>query len=142
MTKHPWENEPDRAEFKHRGFACLALRGPADAWCGYVAVPPGHPAHGQHYDQVDAHVHGGLTYSSACQGEICHIPEPGEPDDVWWLGFDCAHGGDVIPGFFKLREEKMPQLSSFCGLSGEVYRDLEYVKGEIRSLAEQLRHGS
>src|SRR5215510_304522 len=28
---------------------------------------------------------------------ICHTPSPGEPDNVWWLGFDCCHLGDLYP---------------------------------------------
>lgn len=39
----PWTAEPDREEWRHSsGLACLARRGPMGAWCGYVAVPPGH----------------------------------------------------------------------------------------------------
>jgi hypothetical protein len=87
----PWDQEPDRDLWKHAGLACLVNRGPMGAWCGYVAVPPGHPAHRKHYNEVDVEVHGGLTYSEECQGVICHTPKPGEPDDVWWLGFDCGH---------------------------------------------------
>ena len=32
-------------------------------------------------------VHGGLTYAAD------HAPY-GEPDGLWWFGFDCAHGGE------------------------------------------------
>lgn len=81
-----------REEFRSPdGFACLIRRTNIGIWCGYVAVPPGHPWHGKHYDAVDADVHGGLTYAEPCSGEICHVPQPGESDDVWWLGFDCGH---------------------------------------------------
>src|SRR5690606_29850193 len=99
----PWDNEPeDTVECRVAGFPCLLVRGPSGAWCGYVGVPPGHSLHGKSYgdDAVDAlNVHGGITYGGACQvgGHICHVPAPGEPDDVWWLGFDCNHSGDVSP---------------------------------------------
>jgi hypothetical protein len=143
VVTQPWENEPDRVEFNHVGFPCLALRGPVGAWCGYVAVPPGHPMHTKPYNAVDVAVHGGLTYAGVCQGPICHKPEPGEPDDVWWLGFDCAHFGDLTPSMVKLRQ-KMPEIfGQFDHLhTNEVYRDLEYVKNEIRQLAEQLAQAS
>ena len=97
--ERPWLKEPDRVLFKYEGFPCLLNRAPTGAWCGYVGVPPGHPAHGKDYGDVEVHVHGGLTYSDSCQedGPICHVPEPGEPDDVWWLGFDCAHYNDFAP---------------------------------------------
>lgn len=104
----PWVGEPDRVEWRIggmlRGLVCLAVRGPFGNWCGYVGVPPGHPAHGQHYgaDSIeDLHVHGGLTFAGPCDvgehAQICHVPEPGEPDAVWWLGFDCGHGLDYSP---------------------------------------------
>jgi len=106
----PWVGEPDRVEWRIggalHGLVCLAARGPSGSWCGYVGVPPGHPAHGKGYDAVhelrELDVHGGLTFAAPCDvGEhavICHVPEPGEPDAVWWLGFDCAHAWDYSPG--------------------------------------------
>ncbi len=69
-------------------------------------------------------VHGGLTYSDKCRGEICHMPAPGEADDVWWLGFDCGHAGDYIP--------------RHRGIGGDVYRDVAYVKAEVERLAVQI----
>jgi hypothetical protein len=32
------------------------VRGPSGSWCGYVGVPPGHPAHGLHYDGIPVEV--------------------------------------------------------------------------------------
>lgn len=62
---------------------------------------------------------------------ICHIPAPGEPDNVWWFGFDCAHSGDLAPAYDSLNGYD----SSYC--------DLEYVRREVTSLAAQLsRHAS
>jgi len=43
--------------------------------------------------------------------------------DIWWIGFDCAHLGDLVPG----------SSSS----SGGVYRDEEYVRSEIKGLLAQ-----
>lgn len=125
----PWDGEPDHVEFEHAGLPCLLHRGPSGAWCGYVAVAPGHPAHGTPYMDVDVSVHGGLTYGAACQGSICHVPKPGEPDNVWWLGFDCVHDGDQAPGHLALN-----------GLlwSGGTYRTMEYARRETEYLARQL----
>src|SRR6266496_32796 len=84
----PWDNEPDRLEWRDKatGFPCLIVRNRMGGLCGYVGVPTKHPFHGKNYDSVNISVHGGLTYSGACAGHICHIPKPGETDDVWWLG--------------------------------------------------------
>jgi hypothetical protein len=116
------------------GLPCLIKRGPVGALCGYVAVPEGHPWYRVHYFDVTPHpnVHGELTYASHCQeGDdpaqtICHIPEPGEPDNVWWLGFDCAHAGDLTP------------LPGCYRGSGDAYRTLAYVEAECARLAQQI----
>lgn len=138
----PWDDEPeDRIEWKDEatGLSCLMRRNRNGAWCGYVAVPPSHPAHSKDYDEVDVRVHGGLTYSAKCHGDICHVPAPGEPDDVWWLGFDCAHSSDITPsrrdpafaGISLLTDRGIP--------SGLAYRTRDYVRNEVTRLAAQLK---
>lgn len=123
----PWDDEPDdRVEWRSEGLACLMVRNYSGAWCGYVGVPPGHPWHGVNYNDVDAIVHGGLTYSDRCAGHICHVPSEGEPHDVWWLGFDCFHSGDKPP----LGRPWFP---------GGTYRDARYVRSEVNGLARQAR---
>jgi len=126
-----WDHEPDRVEGEHAGFPTLARRGPMGSWCGYVAVPPGHYDHGIYYGEVDGDldVHGGLTYSGLCHGAICHVPKPGEPDNVWWFGFDCGHYRDITPGMMKYH---------FGSDEYSTYKDLSYVQEEIKKLAEQL----
>jgi hypothetical protein len=135
--KGPWLEEPDRVEFKHAGFACLLHRNARfGTWCGYVGVPPSHPAHGKGYDDIDVDVHGGLTYADHCQAEgpICHTPEPGQPDHLYWFGFDCGHAGDLAP-----YREALLGLKPFPGgRYRDVYRDQAYVETETKRLAEQL----
>lgn len=131
MTDEPWKGEPDREEFVHAGLPCILRRGPMGVWCGYVGVPPEHPWHGRGCDEVEVSVHGGLNYSEACDHElgVCHVPAPGASDDVWWFGFDCAHGGDRIP--------KMERLALRSFTTG-VYRTIHYARMETRALADQL----
>lgn len=130
----PWDDEPDKVQWldHETRLPCLIIRNPMGGLCGYVGVGTGHPWFGVHYDSVSPHpdVHGGLTYSDSCSGpgeepRICHIVEPGEDDNVWWLGFDCIHAGDAAPGLTLFRDDK--------------YRDLAYVKQEVESLARQAR---
>lgn len=123
----PWDGEPDRWEDRHAGFPVLAVRNSLGNWCGYVGVPPGHPWHGRGYDDVDARVHGGLTYAGLCNGVICHVPRQGEPSEVFWFGFDCAHAGDLTPSMF----------SRYGGYPGDVYRNLGYVQMQTLRLADQ-----
>jgi hypothetical protein len=108
---------------------------------------------------MDLDVHGGITYSGHCQGDICHKPAPGESDEVWWIGFDCAHFFDVLPLmeaatkmlsqaeetplFFSavkmlFQAEETPLFFSAVKQSLSVYRDTAYVKKEVESLADQL----
>ena len=69
---------------------------------------------------------------------ICHVPEPGRPDDVWWFGFDCAHAWDFSPGMAAYwRRTGRPEFAH-RGYD-EVYRTAEYVKAECGRLAAQLK---
>ena len=62
---------------------------------------------------------------------ICHLPEPGEPDDVWWLGFDCAHLGDTTPAYDAQDSGRRFARDGY-------YKNFCYVEAQVRSLAEQL----
>jgi hypothetical protein len=131
----PWQDEPDHVDFEHAGLPCILHRNGGGAWCGYAAVPPGHPAHGKEYGgDIDVTVHGGITYGEGCRGSVCHVPKPGEPDNVWWLGFDCGHAYDLAPG--DEAHFRALGLSVFPGY--KTYRDLAYVRRETERLAEQL----
>lgn len=125
----PWVEEPDREDFRYAGLACFVHRGPSGHWCGYVGVPPAHPLYGKNGDDIDVEVHGGLTYSSRCAGHICHVPRNGEPDTVWWFGFDCAHLGDMSPA-----DNRYDRHSPH-----ETYKTVSYAKTETRRLAKQLK---
>lgn len=134
----PWDFEGDREEWKTAaGLPGLMVRNRQGSWCGYAAVPPGHPYHGKGYDDVDVDAHGGLTYADSCGGNIFHVPEPGEPDDVWWLGFDCAHYTDLSPGMMA-SEMKYGFPERELLFPVPVYRDEAYVRAEVEQLAAQL----
>lgn len=143
----PWQDEPDLVEWRHEasGYALLMVRAAGTgSWCGYVGLPPGHPFHGQEYGDVDRSAdlpaHGGLTYSGECFGRICHVPKPGEVDDVWWLGFDCAHAGDLSPAMDALIAT-LPN-GGWRDEAGhnpdDRYRSLDYVRGVTEALAAAL----
>jgi hypothetical protein len=138
----PWHDEPDRVEFVHAGYACLVTRHPRHGHlCGCVGVDASHPYFGKGYDDCAVEkAHGGLTYAERCNGSICHVPEPGMPDEVWWLGFDCAHAGDLSPGILAF-ELTLPKLRPFAEehLFEDSYRDLAYVRRATQELADELR---
>jgi hypothetical protein len=142
----PWDGEPDKEVWidSATDLDCMAVRNHWGAWCGYVGVPPGHPSHGKGHDEVDVEVHGGLTYANECAGHVCHIPAPGRPDDVWWLGFDCAHYMDRQPGMDAFNEDffkRHPDLER-SAIPRETYKPIAYVKDECARLAAQLKEMS
>lgn len=132
----PWDSEPDKLQWvdETTGLDCLIVRNHCGALCGYVGIQEGHPWYGKGYEDVTVEAHGGLTYAEKCAGHICHVPEPGRPDNVWWLGFDCIHAGDFAPGLH--RNVARRSLGDLGGFDGE-YRDVVYVRGECESLAKQ-----
>lgn len=80
-------------------------------------------------------VHGGLTFSDfghpgAEENGICHIPDisAGEPERVWWFGFDCSHCDDLAP--------EMYRYSAYRAYG--TYRNVAYVREQVESLASQL----
>lgn len=135
----PWDGEPDKVQWSDMtsGLPCLIVRNELGALCGYVGLPPSHPFYEVGYSNIPssaASVHGGLTFSDHCDPgcKICHITEPGDPDPVWWLGFDCAHAGDDVPGMaaYGFNMGRM--------FPGESYKNMKYVREQCENLARQL----
>lgn len=145
----PWANEPDKVQWvdEATGLDCLMVRHEGwGHWCGYVGVPKEHPFYGQSYWDVglDVDVHGGFTFTNSCDEDaeeghgICHIPEPGRPGDVWWMGFDFHHIDDFAPGLqarMKSIDGILPDVGS---LQGDHYWTREEVAAEVISVAAQL----
>lgn len=108
---------------EHCGHEWIVVHNQMGFRCGYVKVEPGHPWHGKEYDDVEASVHGGLTFSEP------DLPcDKGGLDDGYWFGFDCAHYGDA-------QDPDLP--SSHKYRTGGVIRTQEYVEAECRDLCEQ-----
>jgi hypothetical protein len=131
------DDEIDKAQWvdPDTNLDCLIVRSPAIGnLCGYVGVGSAHPAYGVDYNHLDLDAHGGLTYADRCQEGhphvgvgVCHVPFPGRSEDIWWLGFDCAHSGDRLPWSY------IPLVSETTR-----YRDQDYVAAEVTNLAAQL----
>jgi hypothetical protein len=153
----PWENEPDELFFidKETGYQCQILRRCKKTeyrmiyLCGYVKIPENHPFYNLEYsdklisecnrkisikgisyficnDYYDyespsslLEIHGGITFSQFSRDDF--LP------DGFWYGFDCGHSGDIS------NKEDIEKFKEY------VYRDIEYVKNECKSLARQLK---
>lgn len=137
-----WDKEPDKLQYPEKvtGLPVVITRNPLMGnLCGYVGVPPSHKLWQVDCENVSVEAHGGVNFSGFCIGKegphegVCHIPDPGEPANVWWFGFDCGHGFDYTPG----SRVQIPKAKSFCN-----YRDLPYVKAQCANLAKQLMEAS
>jgi hypothetical protein len=155
----PWQQEPDKVQWQDEatGLPCLIVRNSMGALCGYVGVAEGHPWFAMEYRRgkvlgcgdtcendwhyqctpaANVRVHGGITFSDFCQPHddeasgICHLPAPGEPDRVYWFGFDCGHCNDLIPAW------SGRDIGRMFGPS--MYRDIDYVKDQVKHLAVQI----
>lgn len=103
-------------QWQCEGYPCVITK--HSNWgflCGYVGVTKEHPDYDKQYHDVDYYVHGGLTFSEK-GGWL------GQPDDLWFFGFDCGHFGDFVPAL---------QLYG-------TYRDEAYVAEQCELLVEQL----
>lgn len=105
-----WRNQTEK------GFIELILRNNTGHLCGYVGVPE----YARNYSFIKSggeglcvDVHGGITFSSI------KVDYPG----FWFIGFDCAHAGDSVPGM---------------QIGEGTYRTVGYVKSEVASLLLQL----
>lgn len=120
----PWQDEPDVFIYRdeYSGYRCEIQRSVSSGHlCGYVFVPLDHPfivkrlADGRSLFDNPFEVHGGISY----------LKKSSSHNDVYIIGFDCAHLGDYIP---------------IMGDSewGSIYRSFSYVKRETSYLARQL----
>jgi hypothetical protein len=131
IESRPWESEPDLEEWTDyaTGYKCRIKRHPTHLHLnGYVGIPPSHRAFGVGYDDADAPVHGGLTYSDQ------------QEDGYWWFGFDTSHTGDlnigVILSLLEIHYTRDDLMDYH--LRGE-YRDFAYVKNEVLCLINFLK---
>lgn len=118
----PWNDEADHIVWYHEGVLCEIKRPVPELghWCGYVLLPEDHPWHGKCYDDIEGvQVHGGLTYEGTANDE-----ELGNLN-LWRIGFDCAHAGDLVPGTKNVYDD--------------VYRTQGYAMAETEKLAEQAK---
>jgi hypothetical protein len=108
-----WELEPDEALFVSHGYWCEVKRHTdLGHLCGYVYMGAHHPL--ASVGEPDLAVHGGITFNNGVK-----------------MGFDCGHAGDISP-YIHTRY-------SFSNPAYETYRNMHFVKEQLKNLAAQLR---
>jgi hypothetical protein len=130
------ELEGDFLYFKYKGYRCFILR-PQYKYrnepfanihlCGYVELPKEHKYSQMDYYEIPVEVHCGLSFKRDSEEfyEIIkefYIGSTEAGNSV--IGFDCAHFWDLYN----------PAIS----LGNGKYRDMVYVKKELKSLVKQL----
>jgi hypothetical protein len=114
-----YAHEPDTDQWTDptTGLLCRADRahiGRLGHWCGYVAVPSHLAPAIDAASTSNVDVHGGVSWVGPAE----HLG-----GTKWWVGFDCAHSGDLTPD------------SEYWG-AGKVYRDLPFVRAQCAKLAK------
>jgi len=75
-------------KWTYRDIECVVLFVRQSHRCGYMKIPKDSPFEELGYEDFPIEVHGGLTFKDKMSGEF--------KLDGEWLGFDCAHSGDVL----------------------------------------------
>jgi hypothetical protein len=113
--------------------------------CGYICVPKGHPWYQELPENINASVHGGITYSGPGVNSC-------DDESFWWLGFDCAHyedapNPDLLDQHFEGAEEEkniskafLSKILSTAKRFKLTFKDTRFVLDEIKKLSEQAEH--
>lgn len=152
--KGEWTDEPDKIQWlSDTGLVCLIVRNQImGSLCGYVGIDETHPLFGLQWDNNDLpfrliSLRWPITYSGFCQKGcppdkgICHQPEPGEPDQVWWFGFAADCWTDVAPYLYDIMLSSSPrneQSYSYLLSNGAGYRNVDAIAEEVEKLSVQL----
>ena len=132
VNHRPWETEPNNVRFKtpSRLWGEIKRHPSLLHLCGYLCIPKAHPIYEWDNDKVEGffNVHGGVTYLDRNK-------------DGLKVGFDCAHADDFSPGIFAsvlatkvAHNEADPWPAMY---QPENYRDIEFVKKEIKRMDAQ-----
>ena len=121
-----WENEPNRKEGKYKGMTYLVLRHPTSLHlCGYVRLPERSRLRKIGYDDIRIDTHCGLTFAGNLSNE-----------KGYWIGFDCAHSGDISPYMWKGYDYGTKVI-----FKDYTYKNIAYVEKWCRKMIDQLKKG-
>lgn len=102
-------------KFDYRGTKAKVVRQTKYGYlCGYVLVSSDRTE--EMMDDLDLIAHGGITY-----------------DRDGWLGFDCAHYGDLNIEMLRLLKDN--EIST----EYETYKELSYVVGKLKEMIDKIK---
>jgi hypothetical protein len=141
----PWSSEPDHVTWIHpvTSYPCMAKRNLFGAWCGYVGLDDRHPLFlsevgCEEFKYIE--VHGAISMAGYFNEDALLFAPPRK---LWWVGFDAMQENDLCP-YFETEVDRLDQQIERKLIKGKrneepiLYRDLDFIIGEIDSLAMQL----
>lgn len=161
-----WSSEPNFVFYFENGYPCLIIRMQTTGHlCGYVGIPKERAATYAKNSYSDfatnatgIDVHGDITFFGSRDAFL----EPEHQNKYIFMGFDCAHAGDLVPSLIKFNKamqkiEKAKErilgkpsflkkfalkLKSKTGITLrkriETYKDINFVKKQITRIIDQL----
>jgi hypothetical protein len=131
----PWEGESDFVDNFRENYHIVVSRHPEMGNLnGYVGVRRNHPLYGRGMDDKKISrfwVHGGVTFA----GKVTCLK--GFKKNYWYIGFDTAHYGDLIPSLDDITAKAgIPSQSTI----GKRYKDIRFVSTETNKLLEQIMY--
>lgn len=130
-----WDEEPDFVLFRYKSRVCLIMRNNILGFLtGYVLLTEEESLKPREFYSTSIDVHGGVTYYDFLyQNRFIQIKEVKEILEKYptkWIGFDCAHHGDLLP-------YDPPDLFIFSKFT-DSYKSLKFVIIELICLVDQL----
>jgi len=135
-----WLSEPDLCSWEQYNLPCLALRDMSmGIWKGFVGLAEGHPFYNHTMDELIKNadlmeiffaVYGGLSGAGRLAAKYKEFSK-----NYWWLGIETSHGSDLMP-LLKMEMNDNPEMAKL--LSGQTYKDLQFIRRETNKLAKLL----
>lgn len=124
-------------DFSYLGFRCVVTGVSTGHRCGFIAIPEGHPLHGQNREQLkEIDIYGGWTF---CESSANYPVTTDHP--TWWIGFDCGHSGESCD--FLLMEELgearlVSSMRKGQGFAADSVKSVDFVIGELKNAVKRI----
>jgi len=137
-----WMTEPDNVCFIYREYICKIRRlfvlefnsEEKEVYfggylCGYVRIPSEHHLHHKKFEDMKIDCHFGLTFGEVSNGH--------------WIGFDCAHLGDIVPSLEKWKENEPIIVQDIKKYKKDkkikhTYKNIDFCKKQCKNIVDQL----
>lgn len=119
----------------HLGLQCQVIRNQLGAWCGYVRLPDTHPWTSlDALEDIPVTVHGGVSFIGT--------PEFDDSGRGIWIGFDCGHFDDYVPGLEASMKKISPghkSMAEMLGIPIEIaYKNFRFATEQTMEMAAQV----